>query len=73
MLGLDRRLLQLEKDVAILENEDDGKLFGALSLQIIENEIVEIQQLIDRLNSSTKENKNLSENMAQQVHLDNLM
>ncbi|XP_015248970.1 PREDICTED: olfactomedin-4-like [Cyprinodon variegatus] len=67
MLGLDRRLLQLEKDVAILENEDDGKLFGALSLQIIENEIVEIQQLIDRLNSSTKENKNLSENMAQQL------
>lgn len=67
LLGLDRRLPELEQDVAMLEQEDDGKLYGALSLHVIENELTEIQQLIDKLNSSTSEHKFLSDSTAQKV------
>ncbi|KAK5599907.1 hypothetical protein CRENBAI_013757 [Crenichthys baileyi] len=67
LLGLNRRLPQLEHDVAMLEKEDDRTLYGALSLHIIENELAEIQQMIYKLNSTTTESKHLSENMAQQL------
>lgn len=67
LLGLNRRLPQLEQDIAMLEIEDDGKLFGTLSLYVIENELTEIQQMIDKLNSTTKESNHLSENMAQKL------
>ncbi|XP_035980878.1 olfactomedin-4 [Fundulus heteroclitus] len=67
LLGLNRRLSQLEQDVAVLEKEDDGKLFGALSLHVVENELTEIQQMIDKLNSTARESKQLSEDMAQKL------
>ncbi|KAM4733987.1 olfactomedin-4-like [Anableps anableps] len=67
LLGLSRRLPQLEQDIAMLEKEDDGKLFGALSLHVIENELAEIQQMIDKLNSTTTESDHISVNMAQQL------
>lgn len=51
----------------MLEMEDDGKLFGTLSLYVIENELTEIQHMIDKLNRTTKESNHLMENMAQQV------
>ncbi|XP_039990147.1 olfactomedin-4-like isoform X2 [Xiphias gladius] len=53
LLGLERRLPQLQDDVSVLEKEDDGGLYGVLSLQVIENEIMDIKQLIDKLNSTT--------------------
>ncbi|XP_040894423.1 olfactomedin-4-like [Toxotes jaculatrix] len=53
MLGLERRLPQLQEDVSMLEKEDDGELYGVLSLHVIENEMKDIQVLIDRLNSTT--------------------
>ncbi|KAF0040511.1 hypothetical protein F2P81_006409 [Scophthalmus maximus] len=34
LLGLDRRLPQLQEDVSLLEMEDDGELYGVLSLQL---------------------------------------
>ncbi|KAG7281554.1 hypothetical protein CRUP_007588, partial [Coryphaenoides rupestris] len=52
LLGLEKRLFQLEMDVSELEREDDGDLYGVITLQVIHNEIVEIQQLLDQLNSS---------------------
>ncbi|XP_032443040.1 olfactomedin-4 [Xiphophorus hellerii] len=67
LLGLSRRLPQLEQDVAMLEKEDDGQLFGVLSLHVIENELAEIQQMIDKLNRTTTESDHLSENVAQQL------
>ncbi|PWA24762.1 hypothetical protein CCH79_00010157, partial [Gambusia affinis] len=67
LLGLSRRLPQLEQDVAMLEKEDDGQLFGVLSLHVIENELAEIQQMIDNLNRTTTESDYLSENVAQQL------
>ncbi|XP_017284369.1 olfactomedin-4-like [Kryptolebias marmoratus] len=67
LLGLDRRLPQLEEDVAVLEKEDDGELYGVLSLHVIENELSEIQQLIDKLNSTASEHKRLSDDTAQKL------
>ncbi|KAM8751851.1 olfactomedin-4-like [Acanthopagrus schlegelii] len=67
MLGLERRLPRLEEDVAILEREDDGELYGVISLQVIENELLEIMQLIDRLNSTTLEDQHLAINATKQL------
>ena len=67
MLGLERRLPRLEEDVATLEREDDGELYGVISLQVIENELLEIMQLIDRLNSTTLEDQHLAINATKQV------
>ncbi|KAM3870024.1 olfactomedin-4-like [Diretmus argenteus] len=53
LLGLERRLPQLEADVLQLEREDDGDLYGSISLHIIENELTEILQVISKLNSTT--------------------
>ncbi|KAM6937957.1 uncharacterized protein FYW49_000216 [Xenentodon cancila] len=53
LMGLDLRLDQLNKDVSVLENENDGELYGVLSLYVIENEMIEINQLIDKLNRTT--------------------
>ncbi|XP_061578506.1 olfactomedin-4-like [Cololabis saira] len=53
LLGLKLRLHQLNKDVSVLEKEDDGQLYGVLNLYVIENEMVEINQLIDKLNGTT--------------------
>nr|XP_024658780.1 uncharacterized protein LOC101478445 isoform X2 [Maylandia zebra] len=70
LLGLERRLSQLNKDVLILEEEDDGELYGVLSLYVIENEMTEIKQLIDKLNSTTQQHQILTANATEQ--LDNL-
>ncbi|XP_023151120.1 olfactomedin-4-like [Amphiprion ocellaris] len=55
LLGLDRRLVQLQEDVSVLEKEDDGDLYGVLSLNVIHNEMTEIRLLLDKLNTTTEE------------------
>ncbi|KAL2101095.1 hypothetical protein ACEWY4_002856 [Coilia grayii] len=66
-LGLHKRLLQLQDDVSALEREDDGALYGAVSLRIIELELAEILQLISRLNRTHDMNKSLSTNISATV------
>uniref|UniRef100_A0A672JH69 Olfactomedin-4-like n=1 Tax=Salarias fasciatus TaxID=181472 RepID=A0A672JH69_SALFA len=60
LLGLERRIAQLHQDVSVLEREDDGELYGVLSLYVIENEVAEIWQLMDRLNSITEGDQRLT-------------
>nr|XP_020470469.1 olfactomedin-4-like [Monopterus albus] len=67
LLGLERRLPQLQEDVAILERENDGELYGALSLQVIENEMRDIMQLIEKLNSTTLGHQRLISDTTQKV------
>ncbi|XP_030588090.1 olfactomedin-4-like isoform X1 [Archocentrus centrarchus] len=67
LLGLERRLAQLHKDVQVLEKEDDGELYGVLSLYVIENEMTEIKLLIDKLNSTTQGHQLLTANASQQL------
>lgn len=67
LLGLERRLPQLEEDVSALEREDDGELYAVLSLQVIENELQEIKQLISRLNSSTLTHQCLTADTSEQL------
>lgn len=67
LLGLERRLPQLQEDVSMLEREDDGDLYAVLSLYVIENELMEIKQLIDRLNSTTKAHQGLTADTTEQV------
>lgn len=68
LLGLEQRLPQLQKDVSMLEKEDDGDLYGVISLQLLENEMQEILQLLDRLNSTTLGQQQLSDDTAKQVN-----
>lgn len=65
---MDRRLPVLEKDVSILEKEDDGELYGVLSLYVIENEMIEINELIDKLNSTSLEQERVTAATTQQVN-----
>ncbi|KAJ3595862.1 hypothetical protein NHX12_002274 [Muraenolepis orangiensis] len=44
------RLPQLVAEVSELERENDGDLYGAVALQVINNDMAEIQQLFDKLN-----------------------
>uniref|UniRef100_A0A672JGY8 Olfactomedin-4-like n=1 Tax=Salarias fasciatus TaxID=181472 RepID=A0A672JGY8_SALFA len=67
LLGLERRIAQLHKDVSVLEREDDGELYGVLSLYVIENEMVEIRHLMDRLNSTTETDQHLTADAVQQL------
>lgn len=67
LMGLERRLPQLEEDVSMLEKEDDGELYSVLSLYVIENELTEIKQLINRLNSTTGDNQRLTTNTTKQL------
>ncbi|XP_036961717.1 olfactomedin-4-like isoform X1 [Acanthopagrus latus] len=60
MLGLERRLPRLEEDVATLEREDDGELYGVISLQVVQNELADIMELITRLNNTTLEHQRLT-------------
>ncbi|XP_017328948.1 olfactomedin-4 [Ictalurus punctatus] len=64
MLGLQRRLEQLEESVSVLENEDDGDLYGAVSLRIIELELAEILGLMGKLKKTINSHKGLSESTA---------
>ncbi|CAN9498691.1 unnamed protein product [Ophioblennius macclurei] len=67
LLGLERRISQLHSDVSVLEKEDDGELYGVLSLYIIENELVEIHQLMDKLNGSMEQGRRLVGQATRQV------
>lgn len=67
LMGLEQRLPQLEKDVSMLEKEDDGELYAVLSLYVIENEMREIKQLIERLNRTTVEHQRLTTNTTEQL------
>jgi len=69
LLGLERRLAQLNKDVSILETENDGELYGVLSLYMIENERTEIRQLIEKLNSTMLGHSLLTNDTVHQVNL----
>lgn len=53
----------------MLEKEDDGDLYAVLSLQVVENELMEIKQLIDRLNGSTLGHQRLTTDTNKQVNL----
>uniref|UniRef100_A0A4W5MWS2 Si:ch211-194m7.5 n=1 Tax=Hucho hucho TaxID=62062 RepID=A0A4W5MWS2_9TELE len=55
--GLKRRLPQLEAEVSVLEQEDDGDLYGTVSLQ----------HLIAKLNSTTHSHQRLNTDTAEQV------
>uniref|UniRef100_A0A3Q0S8I7 Olfactomedin-like domain-containing protein n=1 Tax=Amphilophus citrinellus TaxID=61819 RepID=A0A3Q0S8I7_AMPCI len=70
--GLEQRLAELHKDVQILEKEDDGELYGVLSLYVIENEMTEIKLLMDKLNSTTLGHQLLTANTSQQSQLENM-
>ncbi|XP_012722967.2 olfactomedin-4 [Fundulus heteroclitus] len=67
LLGLEKRLTQLHNDMTILENEDDGELYGVLSLFVIENEMVAIRHLMDKLNRTTLEYQVLTADTIQQL------
>ncbi|XP_053486603.1 olfactomedin-4-like [Ictalurus furcatus] len=64
MLGVQRRLEQLEESVSVLENEDDGDLYGAVSLRIVELELAEIRELMGKLKKTINSHKWLSESTA---------
>nr|XP_057916572.1 olfactomedin-4-like isoform X2 [Doryrhamphus excisus] len=67
LLGLEHRLPQLLEDVLILEKEDDGDLYGVVSLQVIENELKEIKEYVDRLKRTTQGYQHLSTDSAKQL------
>uniref|UniRef100_A0A673FY18 Olfactomedin-like domain-containing protein n=1 Tax=Sinocyclocheilus rhinocerous TaxID=307959 RepID=A0A673FY18_9TELE len=60
VLGLQHRIRQLLDNVSILEKEDYGNLYAAVSLRIIELELAEIQDLLDKLNRTTNNYQQLS-------------
>lgn len=67
MLGVQRRLEQLEQSVSVLEDEDDGGLYGAVSLRIIELELAEILELEGKLKETLNSHKQLCEITAIEV------
>lgn len=67
VLGLQQRIKQLEDNVIMLEKEDNRNIYGAVSLRIIELEIAEIQDLVDKLNRTTQNYQHLSVQTADQV------
>ncbi|TWW76122.1 olfactomedin-4-like [Takifugu flavidus] len=67
LVGLEQRLPQLEDNMSLLEKEDDGDLYGVISLQLLENELLEIQQLLHRLNSTILGQQRLSNDTAKQL------
>lgn len=67
LLGLERRLPQLAKDIAALESDNDEEMYEVISLQLIKNELSEMQQFVDKLNSSVVRYQSQSASAAQQV------
>ncbi|XP_067292295.1 olfactomedin-4 [Pseudorasbora parva] len=67
VLGLQQRINQLEDNVILLEKEDNSNLYGAVSLRIIELEIIEIQELLGKLNRTTNNYQHLSVQTAAQL------
>ncbi|XP_026059057.1 olfactomedin-4-like [Carassius auratus] len=83
MLGLQHRIRQLLDNVSMLEKEDNGNLYAAVSLRIIELELAEIQELMDKLNRTTNDYQqqglqtaakfhDMTETMAELEKFDNL-
>ncbi|KAM9376601.1 olfactomedin-4-like [Pholidichthys leucotaenia] len=69
LLAMERRLPQLVEDVSVLEKEDDGELYGVLSLHIIENEMTEMERLINKLNGTILAGLQLTTNATQQLEI----
>lgn len=67
LLGLERRLPQLEADLSELEQGDDGGLYGVLALHVIKNELKEIQLIMERLNTTTLSHQRLASDTTQQI------
>ncbi|XP_077424682.1 olfactomedin-like isoform X2 [Vanacampus margaritifer] len=67
LLGLKLRLPQLLNDVSILEKENDGELYGVVSFQVIENELIEITNMVDRLNRTNQGHQHLTTDSGRQV------
>ncbi|XP_077066579.1 olfactomedin-4-like [Siphateles boraxobius] len=67
VLGLQQRIKQVEENVIVLEKENDRNLYGAVTLRIIELEIAEIQDLLHKLNSTTRNYRHLSVQTAAQL------
>ncbi|XP_033487202.2 olfactomedin-4-like [Epinephelus lanceolatus] len=65
--GLEQRLPQLQKDLSQLEMEDDEDLYEVLSLYVIENELREVNQLINRLNMTTRTHQHLANHTTKQL------
>lgn len=69
VLGLQRRIWQLLENVSMLEKEDNGNLYASVSLRIIELELAEVQDLLDKLNRTTNNYQLLSGETAAEVNL----
>lgn len=69
VLGLQHRIRQLLDNVSMLEKEDNGNLYAAVSLRIIELELAEIQDLLDKLNRTTNNYQQQSLQTAAEVNL----
>jgi len=69
VLGLQHRISQLLENVSMLEKEDNGNLYAAVSLHIIELELAEIQDLMDKLNRTTNNYQLLSGQTATEVNV----
>ncbi|KAJ0069537.1 hypothetical protein NL108_008482 [Boleophthalmus pectinirostris] len=67
LLGLERRLPQLEEDMSELEQDDDGGVYGVLALHVIENELTEIRLLMERLNVTTATHRQQAQITTQQI------
>ncbi|XP_043083926.1 LOW QUALITY PROTEIN: olfactomedin-4-like [Puntigrus tetrazona] len=66
VLGLQQRIKQLEDNVVKLEKEN-GNLYAAVSLRIIELEFAEIQNLLNKLNRTTNDYHHLNAQAATQL------
>ncbi|KAK2867070.1 hypothetical protein Q8A67_025187 [Cirrhinus molitorella] len=67
VLGLQHRIRQLLDNVSMLEKEDNRNLYAAVSLRIIELELAEIQDLLDKLNKTTNNYQQLSVQAAEEL------
>lgn len=67
LLGLERRVPQLEEDMSELEWGDDGGMYGVLALHVIENELTELRLLMDRINVTMATHQRLANDSAQQI------
>ncbi|KAL6480781.1 hypothetical protein MHYP_G00118140 [Metynnis hypsauchen] len=66
-LGLQKRLEQLKDSMAVLEKEDDGQLYGAVSLRIIELELAEVTELMDKLKRTTRSRQQQSQATSSEI------
>ncbi|KAI5105555.1 olfactomedin-4-like [Silurus meridionalis] len=64
MVGVQERLEHLEKSVSVLEKEDDGDLYSAVSVRIIELELAEILELMVKLNKTVRSHAQISQSTA---------